>query len=70
MTPRLKGYHFSPGYTQLTIWTFDGDTRQRISTGTRKPNAGMTRRQRYLCLTSLLSEEGIPVPDYREKGSP
>lgn len=68
--PRIRGYRISPGYTAMTLWTFDGITHRLISTRTSRPNKGLSRHQRYWVFAGVLEDEGLVAPAYLERGSP
>lgn len=66
--PNIVGYHISQGYSRVTIWFFNGDTKALMLTQTSTPNRRMSRAEKYERLCQFLDGLSIPRPVYVAKG--
>ena len=64
MAKHYKGFKLHRGYRKVTVWTFDAETHQLVSTGTSTPFPTFSRKERYDIIFKTLTKEGIVLGDY------
>lgn len=65
----FRGYRISLGYKRVTVFTYDTETHQRVSSHTCTPfneTKKFTRRERYEIIAERLRSFGIIPPAYKE----